>query len=228
MAKKEENKDVLENAEVLKEKVVGFEHWIENNPKIVLGVVAVLFVIVGGFFGYRYWVDSQNEVAQSEMFQAVRYFEMDSLNLALKGDGNNLGFEQISEDYPMTDAGNLANFYAGAIALKQGKYSLALIYLKDFSSNDILVQARAYSLAGDAHMELKEYDQAAEMYHKASNYKPNKYFTPTYLMKEALAYELLQQNEKAIAAYDRIINEFWDSSEVQNAKKLKARLATNS
>jgi tetratricopeptide (TPR) repeat protein len=228
MAKKEDNKDLLENPEAIKEKVVGFEHWIEQNPKILLGVVAALVLVVGGFFGYRYYVGSQDEQAQSEMFQAVRYFEMDSLNLALKGDGNNLGFEQIVEDYPGTDAANLANYYAGVVALKQGKYSLALLYLEDFSSKDILIQARAYSLSGDAHMELKEYDEAAKMYHKASNYKPNKYFTPTYLMKEALAYELLQQNDKAIAAYDRIINEFWDSTEVQNAKKLRARLDTNS
>jgi TolA-binding protein len=224
MAKKAESKDVLENPEVIAEKLEGFEHWVERNPKIVFGIVGALVLVVGGFFGFRYYVGTQNELAQSEMFQAVRYFEMDSLNLALKGDGNNLGFEQIVEDYPMTDAASLAGFYAGAIALKQGKFSLAILYLEDFSSNDILVQARAYSLMGDAHMELKDYSNAATFYHKASNHKPNKYFTPTYLMKEALAYELLQQNDKAIAAYDRIINEFWDSSEVQNAKKLKARL----
>lgn len=228
MAKKEEKKDLLENPEVIAEKFEGIEHWIESNPKVIVVIVAALVVLVGGFFGFRYYVDSQNDLAQSEMFQAVRYFEMDSLNLALKGDGNNLGFEQIAEDYPLTDAANLASFYAGAIALKQGKYALAILYLEDFSANDILIQARAYSLAGDAHMELKEYDKAASMYHKASNHKPNKYYTPVYLMKEALAYELLQQNDKAIAAYDRIITEFWDSTEVQNAKKLKARLDTNS
>jgi len=228
MAKKEDNKDLLESPEAIKEKFVGVEHWAEQNPKIILGVVGALVLVVGAFFGYRYYIDSQDEQAQSEMFQAVRYFEMDSLNLALKGDGNNLGFEQIVEDYPGTEAANLANYYAGVVALKQGKYALAILYFEDFSSNDILVQARAYSLAGDAHMELKEYEAAAKMYNKASHYKPNKYFTPTYIMKEALAYELLQQNDKAIAAYDRLINEFWDSAEVQNAKKLKARLDTNS
>jgi tetratricopeptide (TPR) repeat protein len=228
MAKKEKTEDLLENPEVIKEKFVSVEHWVENNPKIVLGFVAVLVVVVGGYFGYRYYVGSQNEIAQSEMFQAVRYFEMDSLNLAMKGDGNNLGFEQIVEDYPMTDAGNLANYYAGAIALKQGKFQLAVLYLEDYSSNDMLIQARAYSLTGDAYMELTEYDKAAAMYHKASNYKPNKYFTPTYLLKEALAYELLQENDKAIAAYDRIITEFWDSAEVQNAKKFKARIDNKS
>jgi len=47
-------------------------------------------------------------------------------------------------------------------------------------------------------------------------------------MKAALAYELLQDTVKAKAAYQRIIDEYWDSAEVQNAKKFKARLDNNS
>jgi tetratricopeptide (TPR) repeat protein len=227
MAKKEGNQDLLENPEVIAEKVEGFEHWVEQNPKIIIGIVGALVLVVGGYFGFRYYVDSQNSQAQGEMFQAVRYFEADSLNLAMKGDGNNLGFEQIIEDYSLTDAANLANFYAGAIS-KQGKFQLAIFYLEDFQSTDLLVQARAYSLQGDAYMELKDYESAAKLYGKAANYKPNKFFTPGYLMKEALAYEKLNQNDKAIKAYERIISEFWESTEYQNARKFKARLETNS
>jgi len=124
----------------------------------------------------------------------------------------------------MTPAANLANYYAGVICLKQGKFPLAEYYLKDFKSNDLLVQARAYSLLGDAYMEQSKFDEAAGAYHNASTYKPNKYFTPSYILKEALAYEKLNQNDKAIAAYDRLIKEFWDAQEVNTAKKLKARL----
>ncbi len=337
MAKKEETKSVIENPEVIAEKLEGFEAWVENNTKTVIALVAVLLVAVGGFFGFRWWVDNQNQVAQQEMFQAIRYFEADSLNLALKGTANVAGFENIIEEYSLTPAANLAHFYAGAIELKQGNYSLAVFYLKEFKADDILVQARAYALLGDAYMEqnqyqdaadsyhkaaghdpnkffkgticyfeadslnlalkgtanvagfeniieeysltpaanlahfyagaielkqgnyslavfyLKEfkaddilvkaralallgdaymeqnqYQDAADSYHKAAGHDPNKFFTPGYLMKEALAYEKLNQNDKAIAAYDRIINEFWDAQEVTNAKKLKARLETAS
>ncbi|NOT74583.1 MAG: tetratricopeptide repeat protein [Cyclobacteriaceae bacterium] len=228
MAKNEEKKDILENSEVIAAKVEGAEHWIEENPKIVFGILGVIVLIVGGYFGYRYWNQSQDTLAQSEMYQAVRYFEADSLNLAMDGDGNNLGFKQVIDDYPMTSAGNLANFYAGAICLKQGKFQLAIFYLEDFKSDDELVQARAYSLAGDANMELKNYEDAATSYMKASDYKPNKSFTPTYLMKAALAFEKSSQNDKAIKAYQRVIDEYWESGEIQNAKKYKARLDGNS
>lgn len=228
MAKKEENKDLLESPEALAEKVEGVEHWIERNPKIVFSVLGVIALVAGGFFGYRYWVNSQDDLAQSEMFQAIRYFEADSLNLALEGDGNHAGFKQIIEDFASTPAGNLANFYAGAICLKQGKYPLAIFYLKDFSSDDELVQARAYSLIGDAYMQQKNYEDAGIYYDKAANYKPNKSFTPAYLMKAGLAFEKANQKDKAIKAYQRVIDEYWESSDYQNARKYKARLENNS
>jgi tetratricopeptide (TPR) repeat protein len=228
MAKKEETKDLLENAEVIQEKLVDVETWLEKNPKTAIGIVAAILLIVGGYFGYRYYLGNQDGIAQKEMFQAIRYFEADSLNLALNGDGNNLGFLQIIEDYGRTDAGNLANYYTGVIYLKQGKFPLAIFHFEDFSSDDLLVQARAFSLMGDAYMEQKDYENAARYYSKAANYKPNKEFTPTYLMKAALAYEKLNQNQKAIEAYQTIIDKYWESAELQSAKKFKAKLEPNS
>ncbi|MFN8890250.1 MAG: tetratricopeptide repeat protein [Cyclobacteriaceae bacterium] len=226
--KKEESKDLLENPEALQEKLEGIESWAEKNLKLLAIVAGVVILAVGGFFAFRYYVDQQDGLAQKEMFQAIRYFEADSLNLALNGDGNNLGFLQIVEDYSLTKAGNLANFYTGVIYLKQGKFPLAIFHLEDFSADDLLVQARAYSLIGDAYMEQKKFDEAARYYDKASSYKPNKEFTPTYLMKAALAYEKLNDVEKAKAAYQTIIDTYFDSNEVKNAKKYKAKLGANS
>jgi TolA-binding protein len=229
MAKKEEHKhELLENPEALKEKLAGAESWLEQNPKIVVGIAAAILIIVGGYFAFNYYKNGQNDLAQKEMFQAVYYFEADSLEKALNGDGNNLGFLEIIDEYGVTDAANLANYYAGVSYLKQGKFELARLYLEDFTASDLLIQARAYSLVGDSYMEEKKYDDAAKYYNKAANYKPNKYFSPTYLMKEALAYEKLNQNDKARETYDKIINQYWESSEYQNARKFKARLEPNS
>ena len=80
---------------------------------------------------------------------------------------------------------------------------------------------------GDAYMEQKDYENAAKYYNKASNYKSNKEFTPMYLMKAALAYEKLNQNQKAIDAYQVIIDKYWESAELQSARKFKAKLETN-
>src|SRR6186713_3077598 len=126
MAKKEEHKhELLENPEALKEKLVNAENWIERNPKTMVGIGGVFLLIVGGYFGFHFYKNSQNEQAQKQMFQAVYFFEQDSLNLALNGDGNNLGFLSIIEDYGFSDAAKLANYYAGVCYLKQGKFNVA-------------------------------------------------------------------------------------------------------
>lgn len=229
MAKKEEHKhELLENPEAIKHKLEDAETWVESNPKTIIGIALGILLIVGGYFAFQYYKGTQDDAAQKEMFQAVYYFEQDSLNLALNGDGNNLGFLAIIEDYGVSDAANLSNYYVGVIYLKQGKFNVARMYLEDFSSNDLLVQARAYSLIGDTYMEEENYEDAAKFYNKAANYKPNKYFSPTYLMKEALAYEKLNQNDKAKEVYEKIISDFWESAEYQNARKFKAKLESNS
>jgi tetratricopeptide (TPR) repeat protein len=225
MAKKVEHKtDILESPEALREGLQGAETWVERHPKTVVGIAAAIALVVGGYFGYAYYKDNQNTEAQREMFQAVYYFEADSLDQALNGDGNNLGFRDIIEEYKISDAANLAQYYAGVCYLKQGKWELARLYLEDFKSDDLLVQARAYSLIGDAYMEEQNFEEAARFYTKAAEYKPNKYFTPTYLMKAALAFEKNNQKDKAAAAYDEVITKYWDSAEYQNARKYKALL----
>lgn len=229
MAKKVEHKhELVENPEALADKLHGAETWIERHPKVFIGVLVAVLLAVGGYFGFQYYKENQEAEAQREMFQAVYYFEADSLQLALNGDGNNLGFLAIIEDYGITDAANLANYYAGAAFLKQGKFEVARLYLEDFESDDLLVQARAYSLIGDTYMEENNFADAARYYDRAANYKPNKYFSPAYLMKAALAFERNNEEEKAIDAYDKIINQYHESPEFQEARKFKARLQTNS
>lgn len=229
MAKhKNHDSDVLENPEAIADKLAGIESWAQRNPKIIMGLIGALVIVVGGFLFYRYYINRLDQQAQQQMFQAVHYFEADSLDLALRGDGNNLGFVDIISDFKGTKAANLANYYAGACFLKKGDFKTALLYLQDFSANDLLVQPRAYCLMGDAYMELKDYTNAASYYMKAADYQPNKYFTPGYLMKAAIAYEKLNEPAKAISAYDKIIKDYFDSSEYQDARKFKMRLEGNS
>jgi tetratricopeptide (TPR) repeat protein len=181
---------------------------------------AILAVIVL-FAGYKYYIGTQEEEANTQMFQAVYYFEADSLTKALNGDGNYPGLIEIADDYSLTPSGNLAKFYVGTAYLKQGKFEEAISYLKGFSSNDLLVQARAYSLIGDANMELKQYDEAVSFYNKASNYKPNKEFTPSYLLKLGLAQEKASQLEAALETYSTILDQYPNSAASNDAKRSK-------
>ena len=75
----------------------------------------------------------------------------DSLfTLALNGADGKFGFVKIAAEYSGTDAGNLANYYAGIAYLNTGKYTEAIDYLGKFSSEDIVLSALAKGAIGDA------------------------------------------------------------------------------
>ncbi|GAB3642048.1 tetratricopeptide repeat protein [Spirosoma arcticum] len=224
MSKKNTGLDFLEDPDALENKLEDVGDFFQQNRNIVLGVIGGIVLLIAGFFGYRAYVSSQDETAQIELFPSIYKLEADSLKQALNGDGRTPGLLSVADNYGSTPGGNLAGFYAGLGLLKQGKYDEAIEHLDDFKSSDLLVQARAYALLGDAYMEKKSYDEAADYYRKAADYKSNKFFTPGYLMKLAVAYEQAKQNDKAISTYNDIIENYAQSAEAVSAKKYKSVL----
>lgn len=214
---------LLEDPDALAIRLAESEDFLRRNKNVLLGLLAVVVLAIVGAFGFYTWRSSQDGKAQAAMFQAVQYWEADSLKKAMKGDGQYVGLESVANEYSGTKAGNLANFYAGVAALKEGQYKAAADYLEDFSSDDLLVQARAYALLGDANLEQNKYKEAADFYNKAANYNANEQFSPGYLLKEATARELAKDYTGALKAYDRIVTEYPASFEVNEARQYKAR-----
>lgn len=223
-SKKAHQDDVLESPEVLAEQIGRGEAFFKQNTKVLGGILAAAVILIGGILFFQINNQNQNEKAQAEMFQAVYFFEQDSVDFALNGDGINKGFLTIAEEYPRTDAANLAHFYLGSIYLSQKNYQDALTHLEDFSSDDYLVQSKAYSLIGDANLELGNTDQAISSYTKAARTNENKYTTPKYLAKLAVAQEESGKVADAIATYGEIEEKYYESFEYATARKHKARL----
>jgi tetratricopeptide (TPR) repeat protein len=223
-SQEERANDLLENPEAIASTLGRGETFLKENVRFIAGIIVAVGVVIAGILFYQIHKANQNEIAQGEMFQAVYYYEQDSVELALNGDGVNPGFLQIIEDYGGTAAANLSHFYTGSIYLSQGNFQQAIDHLEDFSSDDFLLQARAYTLIGDAYVGLDNLNSAISAYQRAVDYKENKYFTPKYLQKLAFAYEEAGEIEEAIEAYNRIINDYFDSFEVTAARKHKARL----
>lgn len=221
--KGQDSGSMIENPDVIVGKA---EEFLADKKKRNITVVVVSVLILGilGLFFYRGYLDNQNKEAQEEMFPAIYAFEADSLSTALNGDGLNYGFLKIIADYPGTDAANLANLYAGNTYLLLGDFGSAERHLKDFSSSDYVMQARAYALIGDCNMEMEKYADAADYYEKAADYKSNESYTPVYLQKLAIAQENAGNYKAAAEAWGTIINDYVKSRLVQEAKKHKARL----
>ena len=224
--KHSEFEELVENPDALADRLSQSEDFVKKNKtKLLVVFAAIAAVVVAGFLYYNY-KSSRNTEAHNAMFQAVYYFEQDSLGKALNGDGQYMGLLAVADEYSGTEAGNLANFYAGVALLKEGKFAEAQEYLEEFESDDYLLQARAYSLTGDAMIEQGKNKEAAEMYMKAANYNSNPHFSPQYLMKAGIAYEADNNFTSAAEAYDKIVTDYITSDQVSEAKKYKARAET--
>jgi TolA-binding protein len=221
--------NVLEDADLLQDKLSQTEEFAKNNGKILLGAAVVIALLVGSFAFFQWNKQKQNEEAMRELFPAQFYVEKDSLlKKALQGDNNNstIGMLAIADKFSGTKAADLASFYVGVAKLKEGKYDEAISALENFSADDYLVQARAYSLIGDAYSEKKEWGTAAKYYEKASNYYPNEQFTPTYLLKLGQVQEANNNLPEAIKAYQQIVEKFELAPEKPLAEKMKVKLDT--
>ncbi len=199
--------------------------WNKNSKYIVYGFLA-LVLIVGGYFAYKNFVQLPEEKKASEaMFKAEEYFRMDSVKLALNGDASNPGFIKIISKYGGTKAGKLAKFYAGASYLKAGDYNNAIKYLKDFSTDDKLVELRATGLLGDAYAESGKKKEAADQYKKAGTMYPSDNFnSPEYLFRAGLVFEELGNKESAIEMYRTIKEKYPNTQQGRDIEKYLARL----
>jgi len=216
--------ELLENPEAIASRLNRGEHFLKENAKFVAGAIGAVIVIIAAVLYFQFHKANQNITAQAEMFQAVYYFEQDSVDLALQGDGVNPGFLTILDKYSGTEAANLAHYYVGSIYLSQSEFQLAADHLKQFSSDDFFIQAQAYALTGDAYMDLGNPQEAIKYYKRAVDHESNKFFTPKYLSKLAIAYEEAGELKNAIDAYETIEEKYLDSYEFTNARKHKARL----
>lgn len=198
--------------------------YIQKQQKRILTLIGMVVIAALVLFIWNYQQERRNIHAQNEMFQAVYMFEAGEYDKALQGDGVHAGFLDIVKNYHFTKAANLANFYAGVCYIHQANYPGAVQHLKHFKSNDYLLQARAWSLIGDALVEQKIYPEAIKYYLKAAEYKPNESFSPTYLVKAAITYETQKDYKNALKCYQKIVEKHKKSSLYAEANKHISRL----
>ena len=201
------------------------EQFIEENQKSLMTIIGAIVGIVALFSVYQnFYIEPMEKEAQAEMYMAELYFQKDSFNLALNGDGQYLGFLDIADDYSSTNVGQLANYYAGLSYLHTADYDNAIEYLGDFSSDDIILSSLALGCIGDAYMELGDTDAALDAYADAVNNSANDFTAPRYMMKQAMIYTSNGDNNKALDLFKVIQSDYKTSREANGIEKYIARV----
>lgn len=221
-----DKKNVLEsqNDERVIEKAKDF--WGKYGKLITIASVVVI-VLGGGWYGYQNFVKKPKEVKAADvLFKAEEYFRMDSVTKALNGDGQSWGFLRVIDKYGGTDAGNLANFYAGSCYIKLNDNDKAIKYLKKFNGDSKPVQARAYKLLGDAFADLGKNADALSYYKKAARHfeKDEANSAESLFAAAYLADRVIKDSKEAISLYKEVKEKFPKTQQAFDADNYLAQL----
>ncbi|NRT15241.1 tetratricopeptide (TPR) repeat protein [Flavobacterium sp. 28A] len=193
------------------------EDWVAKNQKIIIGFVGAVALLTVGYLAYQKFIAEPKQLeAADEMFVSQHNFQLategvasDSLyKLALNGSEGKFGFIKIADEYSGTDAGNLANYYAGIAYLNTGKYAEAIDYLGKFKSEDIVLNALAKGAIGDAYSQKNEQQEALDNYLKAVAANKNDFTTPRFLLKAGKTALALGKKEDALKYFTDIKDNF--------------------
>ncbi len=224
MKKKDSNVEIEKQLAGVETSMSKAEMFFEKNGKKMLLLALAIALAIGCVYAFiRFYQNPKEEQAQNELWKTIHYFERDSFNLALHGDGTFTGFLDIVENNGSTDAGSIASYYAGVCYLKLGQLNEAIEYLKKYDGNDRLIGGGAYGLIGDAYSDLQDYSNAKKYYKKAAEHDINELNTPYFYAKLAGVFDHEQNYSESKSLYEKILQEFPNSAEARDAQKYIAR-----
>ena len=213
-----------DNSQLVLDKAKDF--WVRYSKAI--SVICVVVVLgVGGYFIYKNYVQKPKEIKSVDaMFRAEEYYRMDSLNLALRGDGQNFGFLKVIDKYGGTDGGNLACYYAGVCYLKLDDNANAIKYLKKFKTSSKPAKARTNKLLGDAHADMGKTKEAVDYYKKAASaFEEDEASAAEALFMAAYLTDRVLKNQKeAVELYKELKEKFPRTKEGGDADNYLAQL----
>lgn len=202
------------------------EFFLKFKKQIIIGVVAILLVVAGAILYNAYVAGPREDKASTAIAKGEQYFNAEQFDKALNGDGAGyVGFVKIASDYSSTDAGNLANLYAGLSYFNLGKYTEAVTYLEKFSTKgDAMVSPTATAALANAYAQTGNVDKAISTLKKADDMADSKAddvnnsISPTFLLQAGKLLESQNKKDEALKLYQDIKKKYVNSSLVQSSE----------
>ncbi len=195
--------------------------FLKNKKAIIYGVLAVI-IIIAGIIVYKQYVSAPREdKASTALAKGQEYFQQDLYEKALNGDGAGYaGFVKVADDYSSTNAGNLANLYAGLCYAQLGKWNEATKYLEEFDAkDDQMISPAAEGALGNAYAHLKQLDKAVKHLKSAAKNADNNSLSPTFLIQAGEILESQGKAAEALELYKEIKEKYVYSMQYQTIDK---------
>ncbi|MBR4129428.1 MAG: tetratricopeptide repeat protein [Bacteroidaceae bacterium] len=210
MSKKRNKKQVNE----FDETIAASRSFYEKNKKAILyGGGGLLAIIIIALLVHQFYITPRNLHAQESIFPAEQAFLDGNYEKALNGDGENMGFLSVIDEYKNTKAGNIACLYAAKCYAATEKYQEAIEMLDRFDGcGDELISPAAIALKGNCYAELGDNEKAVEFLLKAAKEADNNTISPTCLLQAGQIYLALGQKDKALDCFQQIKKKYQQSS----------------
>lgn len=206
MAKKKKNEAIGLDVQLSKS-----EAFIEKHFKKILYGIAVVCVIVIGFYIWNNYQDGRETEAAEAIAAPQSMFAAQQYQVALSGDSiSQFGFIGIIDKYSGTKTANLAKFYAGICYFNLEKYDEALSMFNSYSAqDDECVSPSAMANIGNCLIEKNDKEKGAETLVEAANKADNSTLSPIFLFKAAQVYKKMGKADKALELYKQIKQKYY-------------------
>lgn len=206
------------------------EAFFNKYKKAIITTIVAIIVIIAGFMLWKQYVVKPREAeASTVLAKAEQYMVMQQYDKALKGDGAGcIGFLKVASDYSGTDAGNLANLYAGLCYARQEKpdWKQALQYMKEYDpSSESLIGAFSQFALANAYANNNQLDDAVKTFKKSAEMADelstdvNNSIAPRALMEAGIILEKQGKKAEAHEIYETIKKNYVASPAAQEIDK---------
>ncbi|MDY5813939.1 MAG: tetratricopeptide repeat protein [Bacteroides sp.] len=207
------------------------EAFLLKYKNVLLGGLAAIILAVAGTVLYKqYYAAPRAEKAEAALFKGQTYFDQENYELALNGDSlGYTGFLKVAAEFSGTDAGNLANAYAGLCYAHLGDNENAIKMLTAFDGNDQMVSPAILGATGNCYARLGQLDKAASTLLSAADKADNNTLSPIFLMQAADIFLSQGKADEALKAYTKVKEKYFQSFQAMDIDKYieKAQLMKN-
>ena len=196
--------------------------------KAIISAVVAIVVIIAGAVLYKTYVSEPNEQkASTAIAKGQEYFAQGLFQQALTGDSTGFkGFAKLADEYSSTDAGNLANLYAGLCNAQLDKWDDAVKYLEKYDeADDQVVGPVAEGALGNAYAHLNQLDKAVSHLKKAADKADNNSLSPTFLIQAGEILENQGKADEALKLYQQVKEKYFNSMQYQRIDEYIERVS---
>ena len=226
MAKKTEQEETIVDVQEIYTKT---ELFVDKHRKTLTIAIGAMVVIVLAAVAYKNLIVNPKENdALETAWKAEQYVEIDSLDLAIEGDGLYEGLIGIIDQHKGTKAAARAHYQLGTIHRDRGEFDEAIEHFKQVDLNDDVIGPMAIGNLGDCYVENGDLSEGAKYFEKAASKamsgKGASFVAPIYLQKAGIAHMELGNMEKAEGFFKTIVDDYPTAQQINDAKKYLAKL----